>query len=82
MSLSESQYEAVMAKDLKVKMRDGVVLYADVYLPARDGKAVDGKFPTILVRTTYNKEAAESNLDTYYFVKRGYAVVLEDVRGR
>ena len=62
-------------------MRDGTNLYADVYIPATGGKIADGKFPTILVRTSYNKEAAERNLDPYLFVERGYAVVLQDVQG-
>ena len=80
--LSEPEYDVILQKDQKAKMRDGVTLYADIYLPAKDGVAVEGRYPTILVRTSYNKEAAESNLDPAYFAKRGYAVMLQDVRGR
>lgn len=59
-----------------VPMRDGVRLSANVFLPASHGR-----LPAILVRTPYNKG---SDLIPNYkaFVDRGYAVVVEDVRGR
>jgi putative CocE/NonD family hydrolase len=64
--------------DVAVPMRDGVVLRADVYLPARDGP-----FPTLVYRTPYGKAAAAETYDTHTeAVRRGYAVVLQDVRGR
>ena len=63
-------------------MRDGVSLSADLYVPARVGKPADGKFPTILFRTLFDKEDAGRSIDTDLFVKRGYAVVLQDCRGR
>ena len=59
-----------------VPMRDGVTLATDVYLPA--GAA--GRVPAVLARTPYGKE---SGCQSYYrYVQRGYAVVLQDVRGR
>lgn len=67
-------------RDVMVPMRDGVKLATDVYLPAHDGKATDGKFPVILMRTPYNKEGAVSEANS--FVPHGYVVVLQDVRGR
>lgn len=59
-------------------MRDGVVLRADVWLPnAR------GRFPTLVYRTPYDKENAPKEWTTFdKAVKRGYAVVIQDVRGR
>ncbi len=59
-----------------VRMRDGVELAADVYRPQ-----ATGRFPTILVRTPYGRRALGVS---YYktFAAHGYAVVLEDVRGR
>jgi predicted acyl esterase len=58
-----------------IRMRDGVTLAADVYLPG------SGRWPTLLVRTPYNRKTqfAKSYL---YFSRHGFAVVLEDVRGR
>lgn len=59
-----------------VLTRDNVKLSTDVYLPAD----VKENLPTVLVRTPYGKEM---NKETYYkFVQRGYAVVIQDVRGR
>ena len=58
-----------------VRMRDGVHLSANVFLPAGDGPV-----PAILIRTPYGKGQTAGNWQS--FVDHGYAVVLEDVRGR
>src|ERR1043166_5082311 len=63
-----------------ISMRDGVKLATDVYLPAKDGRPVAGRHPVILVRTPYNKNGEKGNAG--YFVKRGYAFVAQDTRGR
>src|SRR5688572_3781560 len=65
-------------------MRDGVRLATDLYLP--DG-ATDA-LPALLLRTPYSKTQVPAtgragNADFgAYFAKRGYAVVVQDVRGR
>ena len=59
-----------------IPMRDHVRLAADLYLP-RGG----GRWPTILVRTPYNRKAPAMR-SYLFFVGRGYAVVIQDVRGR
>jgi len=46
-----------------------------VYLP--DGS---GRFPAILIRTPYNRTGQQGNAAA--FVKRGYACVVQDTRGR
>ncbi|MBM3493411.1 MAG: CocE/NonD family hydrolase, partial [Armatimonadetes bacterium] len=60
---------------IMLPMSDGVKLATDLYLPAGEGR-----FPAILVRTTYNKAglAGLGNDGTL----RGYAVVVQDTRGR
>jgi uncharacterized protein len=59
-------------------MRDGVALRADILLPAESGR-----FPTLVYRTPYNKESALRDHKTFEkAVARGYAVVVQDVRGR
>lgn len=59
-------------------MRDGVVLRADILLPADSGR-----FPTLVYRTPYSKEPALREYKTFEkAVARGYAVVVQDVRGR
>src|SRR5688572_6637514 len=66
-------------RDVAVPMRDGTTLYADVYLP--DGA---GPCPALLERTPYNKESSsETSLDSpRVYTQNGYAVVIQDVRGR
>jgi len=61
-----------------IPMRDGVVLRADIMRPE-----TGGPFSTLVYRTPYGKSAAETAYTTFrHAVERGYAVVIEDVRGR
>jgi putative CocE/NonD family hydrolase len=82
--LSQAPQQAAADSSLKVSknvatpMRDGVILRADVLLPS-----YSGHFPTLVYRTPYNKESALRESKTIEkAVARGYAVVLQDVRGR
>ncbi len=65
--------------NLPVSMRDGTTLYADVYRP--DGP---GPFPVLLQRTPYDKTTpgAALGLDPLKAAKKGYALVIQDARGR
>lgn len=64
--------------DVAVPMRDGVVLRADTYRP-RSG----GPFPVLVYRTPYGKGGVIADYTTVQrAVARGYAVVVQDVRGR
>jgi len=58
-------------------MRDGVSLHADVLRPSEDGR-----FPTLVYRTPYDRRPMERDAVVRRAVERGYAVVLQDVRGR
>jgi len=65
-------------KNVEVPMRDGTILRADVWLPP-----TQGRFPTLVYRTPYGKEYAPKEWTTFNKLPaRGYAVVIEDVRGR
>ncbi|MEA2531797.1 MAG: uncharacterized protein QOG89_3441, partial [Thermomicrobiales bacterium] len=67
-------------RDVPVEVRDGTILYADVYRPADDAR-----HPVLLQRTPYNKELGVLALvqtDTFRAVRQGYAVVIQDARGR
>ncbi|MBN8956622.1 MAG: CocE/NonD family hydrolase [Rhizobiales bacterium] len=76
-------YDFHRTRNVGVAMRDGTVLSTDVYLPALKGKPVDGAWPVVLERTPYDKSRRVSHSQTgRYFARRGYAVVLQDVRGR
>ncbi|MES1246082.1 MAG: CocE/NonD family hydrolase [Actinomycetota bacterium] len=70
----------VVEKGVAVPMRDGVELLADLYLP--EGR---GPFPALLHRVPYSREApriVNFSLDAHRSVQAGYAVVVQDVRGR
>ena len=84
MTSAEGEYGTAIAKDVMVSMRDGVRLATDVYRPARDGQAVEGRFATILGRTAYDKSNSGMWVRPVaeFFVPRGYVVVLQDIRGR
>ena len=51
-----------------VTMRDGVVLRADVYRPA-----AEGKYPTLVVRTPYGVQRDGIHENLVRFAKAGYA---------
>lgn len=62
-----------------VETRDGEKLATDVYLPGQAAEA-QKKVPAVLIRTPYGKG---DRVEQYYrFVQRGYAVVIQDTRGR
>jgi hypothetical protein len=70
--------DATLQNNVAVPMRDGVVLRADVLRPK-----AGGPFPVLVYRTPYNKEEALKDYATFqHAVERGYAVVVQDVRGR
>src|ERR1700734_3111165 len=76
----QATYEIAVTKNDMLAMRDGVRLAADIYRPARNGAAVDGKFPVILERTPYNKDGL--SVAATHYVPHGYIVIGQDVRGR
>jgi putative CocE/NonD family hydrolase len=68
-------YAVTIEHDVSATMRDGTILHADVYRPR-----ADGTFPVLLERTPYDKSGSAG-----FGVKaaaRGYAVIVQDVRGR
>jgi uncharacterized protein len=69
---------ALVETDVAVPMRDGVVLRADVLRPSQGGP-----FPVLVYRTPYGKQIDRGANTTFeHAVQRGYAVVVQDVRGR
>ena len=46
---SEAGYQVVVEKNLAMRARDGVTLYADVYRPDSPGR-----FPVLVIRTPYD----------------------------
>src|SRR5260221_4406665 len=93
--MSEPLYDVIVERDVMIAARDGIRLATDIYRPARDGRAVSGRFPVILERTPYDKSAVSRSERTArepaprgraeiaeYFVRRGYIVAYQDCRGR
>jgi putative CocE/NonD family hydrolase len=91
----EDVYELATESDVMIAMRDGVRLATDVHRPARDGIPVSGAFPVLVERTPYGKNnetvRERTALDprprrreevAAYFVRHGYIVVIQDLRGR
>jgi putative CocE/NonD family hydrolase len=65
--------------DVEVPARDGAVLRCNVARPAGSDR-----FPVIIARTPYGKDAAGPNpaFDLVHMARAGFAVVLQDVRQR
>ena len=82
-------------RDVMVVMRDGVKLATDIYFPSLHDESMPSRFPVVLERTPYGKEAPSRSERTHdaptpltrqqvahYFVSRGYVVIYQDCRGR
>lgn len=76
--LSEAKYGVNALGNIMVRTRDGVNLATEVFLP--EGLSEDEKVPTIVIRTCYGK--ARDIHRAWHWVTRGYAFVVQDVRGR
>ena len=71
--------EVVVDFDVPARMRDGVVLRANVYRPAGEGA-----WPVLLTRLPYGKDfpLGTSAMDPAQVARRGYVVIVQDTRGR
>src|SRR5665647_1032472 len=71
--------DVVVERDLTARMRDGTILRADVYRPARGGP-----YPALVLRTPYDKAIAQTSAYAHraWYARHGYVVVVQDVRGR
>jgi putative CocE/NonD family hydrolase len=68
----------VVERNVEVPMRDGVKLRADLLRPAGQGPLA-----TLVYRTPYDKEEEQRTYTTFArALERGYALVVQDVRGR
>jgi len=75
LSWATDPYPVTYERNVAVKMRDGVILHADIFRPK-----ADGKFPVLLQRTPYDKNNEVSM--GLAGAARGYVVMVQDVRGR
>jgi putative CocE/NonD family hydrolase len=69
----------IAAEDVRVPLRDGVTLRADLYRPAGAGR-----HPVLVMRNPYDRRVAQSYLYAHpsWYAAQGYAVLSQDMRGR
>lgn len=79
----EAQFEVRVETDLMVPMRDGVRLATDLYLPVEPADRGD-RLPVVMIRLPYDKSSygAGAISPARFFAGQGYAVVVQDVRGK
>jgi hypothetical protein len=70
-------YPVVVEKNVETVMRDGVALRADVYRPD-----APGRFPALLKRTPYSKNAPSELAFFRKLASDGFVVAVQDTRGR
>ena len=73
-------YSVTFDYNVPIMMRDGVTTYADVFRPRTRGRV-----PALLQRTPYDKSTPNNRtgtLDAVRAASHGFAVVIQDVRGR
>lgn len=76
--LSQPTMKTRVVEKVKIPMRDGVRLVADIVFPE-----IENKFPTVLIRTPYGRRVETDWIKRgQFFAARGYAVVVQAVRGR
>lgn len=74
--------DVIVEKDVMIPAMDGVLLATDIYRPAIQGRALEGKFPVLLQRTPYNKEGERFIPQAVGFAANEYIVAIQDLRGR
>jgi len=68
-----------LERGVRCRTSDGIELVSDHYYPQREGPN-----PTLLMRQPYGREIASTVVYAHpvWFARRGYNVVIQDVRGR
>jgi predicted acyl esterase len=88
---SQERFDEWVRTSEYVAMRDGVRLAVDVFRPARQGQAVDEKFPVVWAHTPYRRShrdakgdvvSAATGLHLLPLIRHGYVVAIVDTRGR
>jgi putative CocE/NonD family hydrolase len=71
--------DVTVETDVAVRMRDGIVLRADIYRPTTHCAC-----PVLLMRTPYDKAQAQNICFAHptWYARRGFIVVVQDCRGR
>ena len=72
-------YSVKFEPNIPLMLRDGTITYVDIYRPDDSDR-----FPALLQRTPYDKSSplAKASFDPIRAAMNGYAVAIQDVRGR
>ncbi|KAB8145690.1 CocE/NonD family hydrolase [Chloroflexia bacterium SDU3-3] len=78
-SQGTGEHEVITSFDVAVPCRDGAVLRANIARPAGEGR-----WPALLIRTPYSKDQSKPDplMDMLGLAREGFAVIVQDVRGR
>ena len=68
-------HNVTINKDIKIKMRDGVNLYTDIYFPSDENHKPIYDLPILLERTPYDKKALNLTQRYNHFCQNGYIVI-------
>src|SRR5690348_3546464 len=72
-------------ENVPVRMDDGITLRVNEYFPTdvATKRRAAGRFPVLLAQTPYGKDLGADGYakDAEYFVRRGYVLILADLRG-
>jgi hypothetical protein len=73
--MPQGHHDYVLSQAVRVPMRDGVELLADIYAP------VTKSLGTLLIRTPYGRTGLIALLTARYYATHGYHVVNQSCRG-
>src|SRR5262252_9775482 len=68
-----------LERGVECRLSDGTALVSDHYYPTGEGP-----WPTLLMRQPYGRDIASTVVYAHpaWFARRGYHIVIQDVRGR
>ncbi len=78
---SPAEYEMVVSRTVMAPMRDGIRLAVDIYFPARDGRALEGPVPSIVMKRASRRGRPPDDAEGLYYASRGMVYVRAACRG-
>jgi len=76
-NLSQPNQSVMFEFDVKIPLRDGIKLSANIWRPK-----APGKYPVVVMYTPYDSTSRWVNGEAQYYATRGYAFAGIDIRGR
>lgn len=82
MTSDHSSHDVSIERKVMMEARDGALFAMDIYRPAKDGQALEGRWPVLVERTPYDRGLWRIERFGRAAAQRGYVFVAQDVRGR